>query len=167
MEGHENLIPDTSLLRELNLVLARRESHSRFSVEEFGHSLENITLAFFPLRTSLEREAPRFPLVYMGRPNARDPYMFYMKRGSDSWVMDCRLIDVATHLRSAIRRYGVSLFRRYYYRIYRDNEYREELFTTNALQGLKGRVLDTVSQLISFGGRSIISRTLDQGCQGC
>lgn len=136
MDGHQKLTPDGPSLRELSLVLSSRAGDLFFDCDQLSQNMENLTIAFFPLEDIIKRELTRHAIVYMGKLNTKDPYMFYTRKSKKEWIMDCRLLDIATHLRSSVRRYGVHLFRYYYSQVFQDNEFREDFCGNGELQGL-------------------------------
>lgn len=93
---------------------------------------------------SLNKNIKRFLLNIYGYPNIiylplpknnpGDPYSFYylerIHKEKRYWKMDCRLEDFSTYLISTILPYMVSIFRRLYYDIFEDNEFRSN-YSTN------------------------------------
>jgi hypothetical protein len=74
-------------------------------------------------------------LIYLPseKSDIKDPHSFYFlereEKGKKFWKMDCRLEEISFEFADEILIYLVSLFRRIYYDIFQDNEYRPDFLT--------------------------------------
>ena len=96
-------------------------------------------------------------LIYLPLPKSdvADPYSFYhlerIEDGKRCWKMDCRLEEFTLSFSSNIKNYCVILFRKIYYNIYRDNEYRSDYVSkSNVTEYECGQLLQNIVILSSI-----------------
>ena len=79
-------------------------------------------------------------IIYLKLPKSEsdDPYSFYILDkivdGTKCWKMDCRLEDMTNELICLVRPYMISLFRKIYYDIFHDNNYRLDYISQSKSQ---------------------------------
>jgi hypothetical protein len=102
-----------------------------FSSDSILREIHNYGMALFPLKTTLTRvlfHPQHGPSIIYRK--ASDSYSFYTLDSVDGsnrkWVMDCRLEEFTTLLKSNLYPYCVSLFKQIYKDVFGDNVYRSD-----------------------------------------
>lgn len=157
-EGYEAISMDGSSLKELSLVLSCREAKHVYDTVNIVDRLLNCSMSFFPLSSLIERELYRkntMNYVYMGEtePLPKIPFAFYklvkINKNSKRWEMDCRMQEFITSSKYRLINYLVDIFRKYYYRVYSDNCYRENYL--DKMVGLTEEMTQIMSNLKCLG----------------
>ena len=106
-----------------------------FSSDSILEFIHNYGLALFPLKTTLQRvlfHPEHGPSIIYRKPEkaAGDSYSFYtldsVNEDTYKWVMDCRLEEFTTLLKSNLYPYCVGMFKQIYKDVFGDNVYRRD-----------------------------------------
>lgn len=152
-------IDDISLLKKsLLTTIDHPESYSVFGDNNIVNSMMNYGVALIPFRKILDsiliNRYGLYNYIYLDIEHSKDddPYSFYklseITASNRKWVMDVRTINMSEKITSTCLPYMVNLFRDIYKSLYRDNQYRDLLFTTDV--GTKPSIIECdCTQLIS------------------
>ena len=136
---------DSDMFNDIQLTFKIMEPrHCKyFSVFNSGiiqSKLINYGLALMPLEDMM-KNAIINPygynnIVYINLKKSKedDKFSFYILQDIDKsskrrkWVMDCRLEEIALEMSTQLKKYTVELFRKIYFGIFKDNDYREDYY---------------------------------------
>jgi len=121
----------------LDVTTVHPKEYRPFSKEDTYNQLRNYSIALFPLKECLKRVLiNRYDfhnLIYfpLRKSTGEDPFSFYTllkidDKGMRLWKMEGRLEDFCVDFVNGVRSYCVFLFRKIYFDIFGDNEYRED-----------------------------------------
>jgi hypothetical protein len=124
-----------------NYSLKLRTSFVPFDRVIFFKKFSNYGLALISLEELIKRYfegTKAFPnIIYLPneKSDIKDPHSFYLlereEKDKKFWKMECRLEDISFDFAEDILIYLVNLFRRIYYDIFQDNDYRVDFLTQN------------------------------------
>lgn len=109
-----------------------------FNYSEVYNQFNDYTIALFLLKDNLERILVNpfgfTNIVYLPIKESdknKDPFRYYIlerieSNGNRCWKIDYRLIDLTRLLSEHIKSYIINLFRKIYFDVYKDNDYRNE-----------------------------------------
>jgi len=149
-QGYENLSPDGSMLKELDLVLYECEKPVYFNMDIIN-LVHNYNVCVLPIKTVMKNIliSSNASYVYAGK-RRTDPYQFYYKEkeknGLTYWIMDCRMIDFFNTVRESIIPYLIRVFRKNYLTIFSDNVYRDCFFEN--LSGFEGECKQILQNIL-------------------
>lgn len=132
---------ESDMLHDLEITLKISEpkhlkQYENFNIEKIQDRLINYGLALLTLedmiRISLINPHGYNTIVYLElkKSKSEDRYSFYVlhkyieDKGKREWKMDCRLEHLSTQISSQLKKYMIELFRKIYYGIFKDNDYR-------------------------------------------
>jgi len=124
-EDSDGLIPDGSLLNEINQVLMYRDKLELFSFEKFINYILNYSLVLFDLESNFERDFKLLNNTYCYFGNK---YKFYkLKRNNNIkyWEMDSNTEQLTVEIITNMITYLVQLFKSHYMFIFKDNIFRK------------------------------------------
>lgn len=111
--------------------------------EEYIKHFQNYSSAVFSLKDNIERclfnRYGFFNVIYLPLKKSldNDPFSFYIlnkvEKNTKYWIMDCRLEELTNKIITNIRPYYIELFRKLYYDVFHDNEYRLNYSTTTTI----------------------------------
>lgn len=120
----------------LSVTTVHPKEYKSFKKETVFKQLQNYSIALFPLKECMKRVLVNrygfHNLTYFSfrKSTKEDPYSFYtlekVEKGTRFWKMECRLEDFCHDVVNGLRSYCVFLFRRIYFDIFGDNDYRED-----------------------------------------
>ena len=124
---------DIEALRS-SLQIKRNDEYTIFNSCEVYSRFQTYCVAMFPvedlIRLILFDSCKQYNLIYvdMSKSTDEDPYSFYMLKGIvkdiRQWEMDCRLESIARDIANTIKEYIIFVFRKIYFDLYKDNDYR-------------------------------------------
>lgn len=106
-----------------------------FNSDRILESIHNYGIALFPLKQTLQRilsHPEHGPSVIYRKPEKEggDSYSFYtldvIEGETKKWVMDCRLEDLTTLIKSDLYPYCTNMFKQIYKDVFGDNVYRKD-----------------------------------------
>lgn len=110
---------------------------------EYVKHFQNYSSAIFSLKDNIERCLFNcygfYNVIYLPikQSTEEDPYSFYIldrvEKNKRFWNMDCRLEELSNKIISNVRPYYIELFRKLYYDVFHDNEYRKNYSYTNTI----------------------------------
>jgi len=110
--------------------------YSPFMIEEFAKHFYNYGSVLVPLKTCIEYYIfnrygfNNIVYVPLKQSSDDDPYSYYILEGvvkdKRYWKMDCRLFELTENIINSLKHYLISIFRKIYQVIFKDNEYRED-----------------------------------------
>ena len=113
-----------------------------FNHDDFFKSFFNHGVTICTIRECIERSLFNpynfYNVVYIHTPksNDKDPFSFYYlkrfdyKTSKKYWIMDCRLVDLSNKLIDNVKPFLIDMFRKMYFDLFSDNEYRREYLLT-------------------------------------
>jgi hypothetical protein len=117
-----------------------------FDSETFFKKFYNYGSVIFTIKDSIEMYISNYynfnKIIYVPIKNSleNDPYSFYIlediqikNNEKRYWKMDCRLEEFSNSFISNIKPYLIQLFRKLYYDVFNDNEYRKDYKKTNTI----------------------------------
>lgn len=117
-----------------------------FDSEIFFKKFYNYGSAIFTIKDSIEMYISNYynfnKIIYVPIKNSpeNDPYSFYILEDIQIkniekryWKMDCRLEEFSNNFINNIKPYLIQLFRKLYYDVFNDNEYRKDYKKTNPI----------------------------------
>lgn len=115
-----------------------------FSKEHLYEQCRNYSSILFPIDENIKRYMFNhfgfLNIIYLPLPKSSktDPYSFYIleklsKDKKRNWKMDCRIEDLANGFINNVRPYLIDMFRKIYYDIFHDNEYRADYINKSQL----------------------------------
>lgn len=110
-----------------------------FSHELLYKKCANYSLALIPVESMIQKifenngNNKNYNLVYFhhAKSKANDPYSFYYlgqvkENGEKHWKLDLRLWNISSNLGNSLIMYCITLFRRIYYDVFKDNNFRSD-----------------------------------------
>jgi hypothetical protein len=111
--------------------------------KSFFEKFYNYSSIIFTIKDNIERNLFNpynfNNIIYVPLKNSleNDPYSFYILESVNKekryWIMDCRLEDLTNNIINNIRPYLIKEFRKIYYDIFHDNEFRPDYMNTNSI----------------------------------
>lgn len=137
-DKYYNSVLDVDEVLKLKTAIFRNFSHNK-EFKPFEHSFEimtNYSVCFIPLQEYIENIVINVygfqNIIYLEHSNSsnEDPYTFYLLEECQPsrrlWKMDCRLSQTSSSLTDCLLTFCEDLFKRIYYDIFKDNDYRED-----------------------------------------
>ena len=136
--GYEAVEIDTNEISMLKKLLRYRlgftKQHTVFDKENIINLYNSYNISLFNVIDYIKIILPNKyginNLIYLDIPKSQseDPYSFYyLEQINDKnrhWRMDCRLDDLVTEISTKVLEYCIVLYRKIYYNLYHDNDYR-------------------------------------------
>lgn len=107
-----------------------------FELTKFTELFLNYGSVVFPITTNIKRYIINIygmnNVIYLPLPKSteQDPFSFYVlenvHKSNRKWKMDCRLEEITNNLISVLKPYMIGMFRKIYYTIFNDNDYRKD-----------------------------------------
>lgn len=120
----------------LTLNTCHPEKYEPFVYANFFQLFLNYGSMLFPMSVSIDRYIVNIygmnNIIYLPLPKSSeyDPFSFYVledvHKNTRKWKMDCRLEELTNGLISMLKPYMITTFRRIYYDIFHDNDYRKD-----------------------------------------
>lgn len=143
----------------LNNSLFFEEQYNPFNRELFFKSFHNYGSVIFTIKENIEMYIFNYygfnNIIYVPikQSTEEDPYSFYILDNINKkrfWNMDCRLEELTINFIDNIKPYLIEIFRKLYYDVFHDNDYRENFEYTNALtENDCGQLLTNITLLIN------------------
>ena len=132
------------LKTSLTIFSIQKPYYDQFTYKEFFEKFYNYGSAIFTLKENIERYLfncygfNNIVYIPLDKSSEQDPFSFYIlesvnKDNKIFWKMDCRLEDFSNTFIDNILPYLINLFRKLYFDVFRDNEYRKDYKSKNIL----------------------------------
>ena len=144
--GYTNVVLDMDDIQKFKTCLELSVSNHQVFVpfnNEYVKYFQNYSSAVFSLKDNIERCLFNcygfFNIIYLpiNKSSDNDPYSFYIldkvEKNKRFWNMDCRLEELSNKIITNIRPYYMELFRKLYFDVFHDNEYRKNYSSTNTI----------------------------------
>ena len=144
--GYTNVVLDMDDIQKFKTCLELSVSNHQVYVpfnNEYVKYFQNYSSAVFSLKDNIERCLFNcyglFNIIYLpiNKSLDSDPYSFYIldkvEKNKRFWNMDCRLEELSNKIITNIRPYYIELFRKLYFDVFHDNEYRKNYSSTNTI----------------------------------
>ena len=115
------------------------EKNQIFDFNQMIKYFTTYNICFIDIHTMIDMYVKNIDnIIYLDLPksNNDDPFSFYYLENiakKKKWRMDCRLDETISDFVIKYIEYSVSIFRDIYYRIFKDNEYRSNIYTSNEI----------------------------------
>ena len=114
-----------------------------YNSKVFFEKFYNYSSIIFTIKDNIERNLFNpynfNNIIYVPLKNSldNDPYSFYFLESVNKekryWIMDCRLEDLSNNIINNIRPYLIKEFRKIYYDIFHDNDFRPDYINTSSI----------------------------------
>lgn len=133
---YEDISLNSDDINFLQETAKNRYNYSKYKVfdkKQFIQSFLNYTISIFDIKDMfnfiITNNFCNIKYIPQSRSKLEDPYSFYyienLSNDKIFWTMDCRLLSLSNEIRENVLEYCIDLFRTLYYRIYRDNIFRD------------------------------------------
>jgi len=154
----------------LNLSYVSEPRYEPFNINYISEKFHNYGTVIFSIEDNVKRYLVNTygynNIIYVSLPksNDTDPYSFYyldsVNKDKRNWKMDCRLEEITNNLSSSIKMYLVSIFRRIYFDVFKDNIYRKSYKINPVLENDCTQLLQTLFLVSNFIDFSNILKTI-------
>jgi hypothetical protein len=154
----------------LNLSYVSEPRYEPFNINYISEKFHNYGTVIFSIEDNVKRYLINTygynNIIYVSLPksNDTDPYSFYyldsVNKDKRNWKMDCRLEEITNNLSSSIKMYLVSIFRRIYFDVFKDNIYRKSYKINPVLENDCTQLLQTLFLVSNFIDFSNILKTI-------
>lgn len=154
----------------LNLSYVSEPKYEAFDVNYISEKFHNYGTVVFNIEDNIKRYLINTygynNIIYVSLPksNDKDPFSFYyldsINKEKRNWKMDCRLEELTNNMSSSIKMYLVSIFRRIYMDVFKDNTYRKGYKINPVLENDCTQLLQTLFLVSNFIDFSNILKTI-------
>ena len=136
INSHLEIEEQSNMLTAIEIHANEHPAYIPLDIQKFIKPIINYSIAIFDIKKLVSicmfNSYGYNSIIYVPLPKSspNDPFSFYsLESVSDSkrcWKMECRLEDISYDIANQLKTFCTFLFRKIYYDVFKDNEYRED-----------------------------------------